>query len=260
MTTSSGSPWDPTATHGVNSPGEPPARATGQKPNWRRGLLHAVIPVTALLAGVGIGVASAGGEPTKSTEYQALEQDRAGQQDRIDELSDLAQDAQATARAAREELAQAQTDLDARAAELDARAAELEQREADVLAREQAGTAAGNPDAADPSTSTPAPPAGEDLSPGQENARQTASDYLSYTSFSRTGLIRQLEFEGYSDADATWAVDDLSVDWNDQAAEKAAEYLAYTSFSRQGLIDQLIFEGFSPAEAEYGVAQEYDGG
>ena len=48
-------------------------------------------------------------------------------------------------------------------------------------------------------------------------------------------------------ADATWAVDHLSVDWNDQAAKKAAEYLAYTSFSRQGLIDQLIYEGFSPS-------------
>ena len=73
-------------------------------------------------------------------------------------------------------------------------------------------------------------------------------------------MISQLEYEGYSNADATWAVDQLGVDWNEQAAKKAAEYLAYTSFSRQGLIDQLVYEGFSPAEAEYGVAQEYDGG
>jgi hypothetical protein len=54
-------------------------------------------------------------------------------------------------------------------------------------------------------------------------------------------------------------VDNLSVDWNEQAAKKAAEYLSFTSFSRQGLVEQLIFEGFSPAEAEYGAAREYDG-
>jgi hypothetical protein len=60
-------------------------------------------------------------------------------------------------------------------------------------------------------------------------------------------------------ADATWAVDQLSVGWNQQAALKAAEYLDYTSFSRQGLVDQLVFEGFTPAEAEFGASQAYDG-
>jgi hypothetical protein len=66
-------------------------------------------------------------------------------------------------------------------------------------------------------------------------------------------LIAQLEYEGFSPADATFGVDSLSVDWNEQAAKKAAEYLEYTSFSRQSLIDQLVYEGFSQAEAEYGV-------
>ncbi len=98
------------------------------------------------------------------------------------------------------------------------------------------------------------------MSAGQANALRQAESYLSFTSFSRTGLIDQLKYEGYSTEDATWAVDQLSVDWHQQAALKAREYLDYTSFSRQGLIDQLIYEGFSPSEAEYGVAQEYDGG
>ena len=105
----------------------------------------------------------------------------------------------------------------------------------------------------------PPPPPAPVLSPGQENALRSAEQYLDYTSFSRTGLIGQLEFEGYSNGDATWAVDQLGVDWNEQAALKAAEYLDYTSFSRQGLVDQLVFEGFSPAEAEYGASQAYDG-
>lgn len=88
----------------------------------------------------------------------------------------------------------------------------------------------------------------------QSNAREKAADYLSFTSFSRTGLIQQLEFEGFSTEDATYGVDALGVDWNEQAALKAAEYLEFTSFSRSGLIDQLVFEGFTQTEAEYGVS------
>jgi colicin import membrane protein len=87
----------------------------------------------------------------------------------------------------------------------------------------------------------------------QENARKSAADYLEYSSFSRSGLIEQLKFEGFSETDATYGVDALNVDWNDQAAKSAADYLEYSSFSRSGLIEQLVFEGFSQAEAEYGV-------
>ena len=105
---------------------------------------------------------------------------------------------------------------------------------------------------------TPTPPPPPPLSPGQQNALRSAADYLDYTAFSRQGLIDQLKFEDYSEADATWAVDHLTVDWNQQAALMAEDYLDYTSFSRQGLVDQLVFSGFTPAEAEYGVSQAYD--
>ena len=87
----------------------------------------------------------------------------------------------------------------------------------------------------------------------QQNAIQTAQNYLEYTAFSRQGLIAQLEFEEFSYADAVYAVDHIEVDWNEQAAKSAKNYLEYSSFSRQGLIDQLEFEGFTPAQAEYGV-------
>jgi hypothetical protein len=93
------------------------------------------------------------------------------------------------------------------------------------------------------------------VSVSQQNAQQKTEDYLAYTAFSRTGLIQQLEFEGFSAADATWAVDHVTVNWNQQAAAKAKEYLVYTSFSRSGLIQQLEFEGFTPAQAQYGVSQ-----
>ncbi|MCY1158935.1 MAG: hypothetical protein MOP51_1959 [Citricoccus sp.] len=89
----------------------------------------------------------------------------------------------------------------------------------------------------------------------QQNALRSAEDYLDYTAFSRPGLIDQLEFEGYSTADATWGVDRVTVDWKEQAAKSAANYLDFTSFSRQGLIDQLVFEGFTVEQATYGVDQ-----
>ena len=87
----------------------------------------------------------------------------------------------------------------------------------------------------------------------QSNAREMASDYLDYSSFSRQGLIEQLEFEGFSTADATYGADSTGADWYEQAALKAQEYLDYSAFSRDGLIEQLEFEGFSRDEAVYGV-------
>jgi len=77
---------------------------------------------------------------------------------------------------------------------------------------------------------------------------------LNYSAFSRSGLINQLEYEGFSNSDATYGADAVGADWNRQAALKAASYLEYSSFSRSGLVDQLLYEGFSPSEAEYGVS------
>jgi len=93
------------------------------------------------------------------------------------------------------------------------------------------------------------------LTIGQSNAVEKAISYIEYTAFSQKGLTKQLEFEGFSTADAKFAVNYIDVDWFEQAALKAASYLDFSSFSRKGLIDQLIFEGFSREEAVYGVDQ-----
>jgi hypothetical protein len=71
--------------------------------------------------------------------------------------------------------------------------------------------------------------------------------------FSRSGLIGQLEYEGFTTAEATLAVDYLNVDWNEQAWKSAESYLDFTAFSRSGLIDQLEYEGFTTEQATYGV-------
>lgn len=92
------------------------------------------------------------------------------------------------------------------------------------------------------------------LTMGQKNALNAAYNYLDYTAFSYKGLVTQLEYEGYSNADAVFAVDRCGADWNEQAAKAAANYLDYSSFSRQGLIDQLLYEGYSTEQATSGVA------
>jgi len=112
--------------------------------------------------------------------------------------------------------------------------------------------------AADESEPEPEPepvvePAEPDMTMGQRQAVGKGEDYLSFAAFSRQGLIDQLAFEGFSEADAVFAVDYIAPDWNEQAAKKAQEYIDMTSFSRQGLIEQLAFEGFTQSEAEYGV-------
>lgn len=89
----------------------------------------------------------------------------------------------------------------------------------------------------------------------QQNAVKKAESYLSFTAFSRDGLIKQLEFEKFPESDAIYAVDHITVDWNEQAAKKAKSYLDTTSFSRDGLIKQLKFEKFTQAQAEYGVSK-----
>ncbi len=80
-----------------------------------------------------------------------------------------------------------------------------------------------------------------------------AASYLEYSEFSRSGLIEQLEYEGFTTTQAEYGVDAQGADWNAQAASSAADYLAYSAFSRSGLIDQLEYEGFTTAQAEYGV-------
>lgn len=91
------------------------------------------------------------------------------------------------------------------------------------------------------------------LTMGEQNAVAKANSYLSIMHFSRAGLIEQLEFEGFTTEEATFAVDYIEVDWNEQAAGKAQDYIDTMSFSRTGLIEQLEFEGFTKEQAEYGV-------
>lgn len=96
---------------------------------------------------------------------------------------------------------------------------------------------------------------GADATMGERNALESALEYLDVIPFSYSGLIEQLEYEGYSSSEATYAADHCGADWNEQAALSAKEYLEVMAFSRQELIDQLEFEGFTHAQAVYGAEQ-----
>ena len=100
------------------------------------------------------------------------------------------------------------------------------------------------------STTTTTVPAG---TVSQRNAVSKGASYLRSSSFSRSGLISQLQYEGFSVEDATYGTDAQNADWNAQAVKKGASYLRSSSFSRSGLISQLQYEGFSGSEATYGT-------
>lgn len=95
---------------------------------------------------------------------------------------------------------------------------------------------------------------GKEPTLGEKNALASAKNYLSFSSFSKKGLIKQLEFEGFSNQEAQYAVENCGADWNEQAAKSAQNYLSFSSFSKSGLIQQLKFEGFTDEQAQYGAS------
>ena len=88
---------------------------------------------------------------------------------------------------------------------------------------------------------------------GMQNALEKAYDYLDFTAFSYTGLIKQLEYERYTHEESVYAADYCGADWYEQAVKKGQSYLDFTSFSRDGLIKQLEYEGFTNDQAVYAV-------
>ena len=88
---------------------------------------------------------------------------------------------------------------------------------------------------------------------GEMNALRSAKSYIDLMSFSAKGLKKQLKYEGYSDSEAQYGVDNCGANWNEQAAKSAKSYIELMSFSRSGLKKQLLYEGFTESQAEYGV-------
>ena len=123
----------------------------------------------------------------------------------------------------------------------------------DTAVEETPETVAAAVEEAPAAEAAPEPEAAPELTVSQENALGSAESYLSFQNFSKEGLIKQLKFEGYSKADAKFAVNNVEVDWMEQAAGSAESYLSFQNFSKSGLIDQLKFEGYTQEQAEHGA-------
>jgi hypothetical protein len=92
---------------------------------------------------------------------------------------------------------------------------------------------------------------------------ESAQSYIDMSGFSKKGLIGQLSSsagEGFSKADATFAANNVDVDWRKEAVEAAQSYLDMTAFSKTGLIEQLSSSAgdkFTSAQARYAVSKVY---
>ena len=115
----------------------------------------------------------------------------------------------------------------------------------------------------EPTEPAPVEPAEQDAPREYTNALKKAESYLKFSAFSYNGLYDQLTSEygsGFSPEAAQYAVDNVEVDWNEQAVKKAESYLESSAFSKQGLYDQLTSEygsGFTPEQAQHAVDTVY---
>jgi hypothetical protein len=94
-------------------------------------------------------------------------------------------------------------------------------------------------------------------------ALRSAESYLAMSGFSKEGLYEQLSSsagEGFTQAEAQYAVDHVDADWNKEAVESARSYLQMMPMSRAELIEQLSSsagEGFTDEQALYAVNKVY---
>ena len=95
-----------------------------------------------------------------------------------------------------------------------------------------------------------------------QQAVEAGHGYLGMGSgFSEQGLLKQLTSSagnGFTEAQAEYAINNLHPDWDAQAVDAAKGYLQIGGFSRASLIQQLTSSygsGFTEAQAEYAASQ-----
>ena len=89
----------------------------------------------------------------------------------------------------------------------------------------------------------------------RQDAVVLAQEYLRLFPLSRQGLITLLRAEGFTEAVAVYAVDNIGANWNAQAERAARLFINWwPGLSRVGMIDILVHvEGFTRAQAEFAV-------
>ena len=87
----------------------------------------------------------------------------------------------------------------------------------------------------------------------QQKALDKANEYVDTLPLSREGLIKQLEYDGYTTDVATYAADNCSVNWNKEAKEMAEQYMDSTTYTYKEMVQQLEAEGFTKKQAKFGA-------
>lgn len=87
----------------------------------------------------------------------------------------------------------------------------------------------------------------------QQKALDKANEYVDTLPLSRDGLIKQLEYDGYTTDVATYAADNCSVNWNKEAKEMAEQYMDSTTYTYKEMVQQLEAEGFTKKQAKFGA-------
>jgi hypothetical protein len=94
-------------------------------------------------------------------------------------------------------------------------------------------------------------------------ALESAESYLEMSGMSKKGLYEQLSSsagEGFTAAQAQYAVDHVDANWKQEAVQSARSYLDMQPMSRNELIEQLSSsagEGFTYEQAVYAVDKVY---
>ena len=92
------------------------------------------------------------------------------------------------------------------------------------------------------------------VSQWETNALIAAKDYIKSDHYSYQELIEQLEYDGYTTKQATYAADNCGGDWFSQAERAAKSYLSTDLFSPSELIEQLELDGFTHDQAQYAIS------
>lgn len=87
----------------------------------------------------------------------------------------------------------------------------------------------------------------------QQKALDKANEYVDTLPLSRKGLIKQLEYDGYTTDVATYAADNCIANWNKEAKEMAEQYMDSTTYTYKDMVQQLETEGFTKEQAKFGA-------
>lgn len=92
----------------------------------------------------------------------------------------------------------------------------------------------------------------KDASEKEKEIIKTAQGYVTSSHMSYDGIVKQLEYEGYSYDEATYGAEYCGADWKEQAVKAAKSYMSiFPEFTKDKLVEQLEYDGFSNENAIY---------